>query len=147
MNRYHKVTCEKCGTETTKPYLARHKKSCSAVTFYRSQCPKFSIKSKIDLNYHIAKKHSAPKPVINFKCKLSYECKEFPGFHALRQHKNTQRGFPIKTEIVDLNVIINEVDNTNSKKELRFCQYFLLLSDLERARHKVFNCAIENPHA
>ena len=60
-NRYEKVTCENCGTQSTKLILARHKKSCSAGTLYCTQCPNFSTKSQNDLIYHIAKKHSAPK--------------------------------------------------------------------------------------
>ena len=86
-NRYEKVTCENCGTQTTKPILVRHKKSWSAGTLYCNQCPNFSTKSQNDLNYHIAKKHSAPKPDVTSKCKLCYQ--EFPGFNALRQHRNT----------------------------------------------------------
>ena len=50
------------------------------------QCPNFSTKSQNDLNYHIAKKHSAQKLDVTFKCKLCYQ--EFPGFYALRQHIN-----------------------------------------------------------
>ena len=85
LNRYEKVTCENCGTQTTKLNLARHKKSCSAVTLYCTHCPNFSTKSQTDLNYHIAKKHSAPELDVTFKCKLCYQ--EFP-----RQHRNTQHG-------------------------------------------------------
>ena len=78
LNRYEKVTCENCGTQTTKPNLARHKNKCSVGTLYCTQCPNFSKKSESDLNYHFAKKHSSPKPDITFKCKLCYQ--EFPGF-------------------------------------------------------------------
>ena len=93
LNRYEKVTCENCGTQTTTLNLAGHKKSCSAGTLYCTQCPNFSTKSKNDLNYHIAKRHSAPKPDVTFKCKLCYQ--EFPGFYVLRQHRNTQHGMQI----------------------------------------------------
>ena len=85
LNRYEKVTCENCGTQTTKLNLTRHKKICSAGTLLCSQCPNFFTKSQNALNYHIAKKHSIPKSDITFKCKLCYA--EFPGFYALRQHK------------------------------------------------------------
>ena len=61
LNRNEKVTCEHRGTQTTKLNPARHKKKCSAGTLYCNQCPNFSTKSRNDLNYHIAKKHSAPK--------------------------------------------------------------------------------------
>ena len=69
--RKEKITCEKCGTQTTRDSFVRHKKSCSAGTLYSTHCPNFSTKSQNDLNYHIAKKHSAPKTDVTFKCKLS----------------------------------------------------------------------------
>ena len=59
--RKEKITCEICGTQTTKNNIVRHKKRCSVGTLYYTQCPNFSTKSQNDLNYHIAKKHSAPK--------------------------------------------------------------------------------------
>ena len=85
LNRYEKVTCENCGTQTTKLNLARHKKSCSAGTLYCTQFPKFSTKSQDDLIYHIAEKDSAPKLDFTFNFKLCYA--EFPGFYPLGQHK------------------------------------------------------------
>ena len=78
LNRYEKVTCENCGTQTTKLNLARHKKSCSAGTLHCSQCPNFFTKSQNALNYHIAKKHIVPKPDITCKCNFCYA--EFSAF-------------------------------------------------------------------
>ena len=92
-------------TQTAKPNLARHTESCSAGTLFCTQCPNFFTKSQIELKYHIVKKHSAPKPVVNFKSKFCNQ--EFPGFCALRRHKNTQHAFPMKTANVDLDDIIN----------------------------------------
>ena len=82
LDRNVKVTCGNCGTSVTKKNLPRHKKNCSAGTLFCQKCPNFFTKSRDDLIYHIAKKHSAPGPSINYKCKLCYA--EFPGFHALR---------------------------------------------------------------
>ena len=93
LNRNEKVTCESFGTQTTKPNLARHKKRCSVGTLHCTQCPNFSTKSQNDLNYHIAKKHSAPKPDITFKSKLCFQ--ESLEFYALRQHRNTQHGMQV----------------------------------------------------
>ena len=142
-NRKEKVTCENCGTQTTKLNLARHKKRCSVGTLYCTQCPNFSTKSQNDLNCHIAKKHSAPKSEVAFKCKLCYQ--EFPGFYALRQHRNTQHTMQTGSGTRDLDVehIVGDVDDHSLREELRSCQHFLVDSELERARHKVFNYAVE----
>ena len=91
--RKGKVACEHCGVQITKLNLARYKKSCSAGTLYCTQCPNFSTTSRDDLNYHIAKKHSVPRPSITYKCKLCHA--ELTGFYALSQHKNTQHGTQI----------------------------------------------------
>ena len=106
-------------------------------------CPDFSTKSQNDLNYHIAKKHSAPKLDVTFKCELCYQ--EFPGFYASRQHRNTQRGMQIGSGTRDVYVehIVGDVDDHSLREELRSCQHFLVDSELERTRHKVFNYAVE----
>ena len=39
LNRNEKVLCETCGTQTTKPNLARHKKRCSVGTLYCTTVP------------------------------------------------------------------------------------------------------------
>ena len=126
-----KVTCGNCGTQNKKPNLDRHKKRCSASTLYCTQCLNFSTTSQDDINHHIAKNHSASKLVVTLICNPC--CQESPGFHALRQRKNTQHGLAIKTAIVDPDDIINEVDDANPEEELRSCQNFLLNSELERA--------------
>ena len=144
LNRYEKVICENCGTQTAKLNLARHKKSCSAGTLFCTQYPNFSTKSRNDLNYHIAKKHSAPKHDISFKCTLCYA--EFPGNYALRQHRNTQHTMQIGsgTRDVDAEHIVGDVEDQRLRKELRSCQHFLVDSELERARHKVFNYSVDS---
>ena len=115
LNRYEKVTCENCDTQTTKLNLARHKKSCSAGTLHCNQCPNFFTKSQNALNYHTAKKHSVPKPDITFKCKLCYAV--FPGFYALRQHRNTQHGpqMGFGANNIDVEDIVGDVDDQREK--------------------------------
>ena len=90
LDRNVEVTCEICGTAVMKYHLSPHKLCCSGGTLYCTQCPNFSTKSRDDLNCHIAKQHSAAGPSKTFKCNLCHA--EFPGFYALRQHKNTQHG-------------------------------------------------------
>ena len=138
-----KVTCENCGTQTTRSNIVRHKKRCSVGTLYCTQCPNFSTKSQNDLNYRFAKKHSAPKFDVTSKCKLCYQ--EFPGLYALRQHRNTQHGIQIGSGTRDMIVehIVGDVEDHRLREELRSCQHFLVDSELERARQKVFNYALE----
>ena len=143
LNRNEKVTCENCGTQTTKLNLARHKKKFSVGTLYCTQCPNFSTKSQNDLNYHIAKKHRSPKPDVTFKCKLCYQ--EFPGYYASRQHRNTQHGMQIGSRSKDVYVehIVGDVEDHRLREELGSCQPFLVDSELERARRKIINYAVE----
>ena len=109
--------CEYCGTETTKPNLARHMRRSSVRNLYCTQFPKSSTKCQIDLSYHIAMNRRDAKPDVNFKFTLCSH--EFPEFHAFRQHKNTKHGFCMKTIIVEHNKILNEVADANIKQALR----------------------------
>ena len=143
LNRNEKVTCDNCATQITNLSFARHKKSCFAGTLFCTQCPNFFTKFQNDLNYHIAKNHSTPKPDITFKCKLCYQ--EFLGFYALRQLRITQHGMQVGsgTRDVDLEHIVGDVEDHRLREELRSWQHFLVDSELERERHKVFNYAVE----
>ena len=98
-------------------------------------------------NYHIDKKQSAPKLDVMFKCKLC--CQESPGFYALRQHRNTEHGMQIGsgTRYVDVEHRVEDVEDHRLREGLRSSQHFLVDSELERAKHKVFNYAIENLNA
>ena len=98
---------------------------------------------KIPTRSELPKKHSAPKLDVTFKCKLCYQ--EFPGFYALRQHRNAQHGMQIgsSTRDVDVEHIVGDVEDSRLREELRSCQHFLVGSELERARHKVLNYAVE----
>ena len=48
-----------------------------------------------------------------------------------------------RTRDVDLEHIVGDVEDHRLREELRSCQHFLLDLELERARHKVFNHAVE----
>ena len=71
---------------------------------------------------------------------------EFSGFYALRQHRNTQHGMQngAGKRDVDVEHTVGDVEDHRFRDELRSCQHFLVDSELERARHKVFNYAVEN---
>ena len=143
LNLYEKVTYENCATQTTKLNLSRQKKRCSAGTLYCIQYPNFSTKSQIDLNYHNAKMHSAPNFDVPFKCKLCHQ--EFPSFYAVRQHRNTHHGMQIGTRRRDVDVehIVRDVEDHSLREVMRSCRNFLVDSEFEWARHKVFNYAVE----
>ena len=67
LDRNVKVTSENCGTLVTKKNLSRHILSCSGGTLYCTQCTNFFTKLRDDLNYHIAKQHSAAGPSKTYK--------------------------------------------------------------------------------
>ena len=102
-----KVTCGNCEIQI------RTKKYCTAQELLFSwnvvctQCPNFSPNSQDHFNDYLAKKDSAPKPVVIFNCKLC--CQDIPGLYALRQYRNTQQGFPIKTTNAEPDDVIIEV--------------------------------------
>ena len=136
------VTCRNCGTSVTKQKISWHKARCSGGTLYCPKCPHFSFKTKDDLNYHIAKKHSAPRPSITYKSKLFHM--EFTGFYALRQHKNFQRGTKIGfgANNIDAEDILGDVDDQSLREELESCKHFLTDIEMEKRRHRVFKFAM-----
>ena len=109
-----------------------------------SQRSNFSTKLQNDLNYHIAKKHSAPKPDITFRCKLCYA--EFPGFDALRQHKNTQQGpqIGLGASNIDVEDIVEDVDDQSLGEELESCRHLLTVTKMENGKHRVFKFAMSS---
>ena len=139
LDRNVKVTCGNCGTLVTKKHLSRHKLSCSGGTLYCQKCPNFFTKSRDDLNYHIAKKHATPRVKTTHKCNICF--KEFSGFYALRQHKTSEHGIQMKSPEFDVNNLVED-DDADLKEELQACQHFLVDSELEKGRHRVFNFAM-----
>ena len=144
LNRNENVTSENCGVRITKLNLARYQKSCSAGTLYCPKSPNLFIKRRDDLNYHIAKKHSVPRPSITYKCKLCYA--EFPGFYVLRQHKNNQHGTQIGFEASNKDVedIVGDVDDQSLREELESYEHFLSDTEMENGRYRVFNFAMSS---
>ena len=102
-------------------------------------------KSKIPQNCHIAKNHSAPNPTLSSN--VNFVAKSIRYFTLYVSIKTANWAFFIKSTNVDLYDSINEFDDTNLKEKLISCQHFLVDSEFERARHKVFNYAIENFNA
>ena len=142
--RKEKNTCEKCDIQTTENNILRHKRRCSARTLYCTQCPIFSTLSQYELNYHVAKKHSVPRPSITYKCKLCFA--EIPGFYALRQHKNTQHGTQIGfgASNIDVKDIVGDIDDQSLREDLESCKHFLTDTEMENGRRRVFNFAMSS---
>ena len=138
------VICENCGTLVMEKNLSRRKSRCSGGTLYCPKCLNFSTKLRDDLNYHIAKQHSAAGPSMTYKCKLYHA--EFPSFYALRQHKNTQHGTQIGfgTSNIDVEDIVGNVDDQSLREELQSCRRFLVDSEIQKGRHSVLNFAVNN---
>ena len=142
--RKEKVSCEHCGTQVTRNNSVRQKNRCSAGKLYRTQCPNFSTFSQDDLNYHFAKKHSALRTSITYKCKLCHA--EFHGFYALGQHKNIQHGTQLgfAANNVDVEDIVGDVDDQSLREELESCKHFLTDTEMENGRHRNSNFAMSS---
>ena len=139
LDRNVKVNCGNCGTSVTKKHLSRHKLNCSGGTLYFAICPNFSIKSRNDLNYHMAEKHATARVKTTHKCKICF--KEFSCFYALRQHKTSEHGIQMKSAEFDVNDFLED-DDACLKEERQACQHFLVDSELEKGRHRVFTLAM-----
>ena len=112
LNRNEKINCNNCGTLITKKILAHHRKRFSNGSCFCNQCTHFgATKSQKDMKFQIAKKHSARKPDVTFKCTLCYQINAV--LYALRQHENTQHGLFVRTKNMDRDYIVNELDVTN----------------------------------
>ena len=132
-----KITFANSGLPTTKNNIVQHKKRCSAETLLGTQCPNFSTTSHKGLVWFI----NLLKRIQRSKtwCYLQVQ-----GFYAFRQHKSNQHLFAIKTTKLEPEDIINEVNEMILEKELGACLYFLVILNLRRATHKVFNYTAEN---
>ena len=111
-------------------------------TLYCPNCSNISTKPRDDLNYHIAKKHCAAGPSKTYKCQLCHA--EFPGFYALRQHKNTQHGkqIGVGASNIDVEDQVGDVDDQSLREELQSCRHFLVDSEIQKGRHSVLNFAV-----
>ena len=92
--------------------------------------------------YHVAKKHT---PSTSEQSTVCSSCeKEFPTYYSLQQHRRKEHGAkqrkPSDT-VVDFNKIVEKEgdDGEKLKEELSACQHFLVDTEMENGRHKVFN--------
>ena len=76
---------------------------------------------------------------------VNFVIENFQEFTLYVNIKNTQQCMLIGsgTRDVDVEHIVGDADDHRFWEELRSCQHFLVDSEIERARHKVFNYAVE----
>ena len=141
LNRNKKVQCGDCGNLYVRAHAARHRKNCVRGVISCSECMYFTYNQQ-EMNYHVAKKH-APSTSKQSKVCSSFE-QEFPSYYSLHEHRRKEHGAkqrkPSDT-VADLNKIVEEEgeDGEKLKEELSACQHFLVDTEMENGRHKVFN--------
>ena len=132
LNQNVQVNCGNCGTSVTKKHLFRHKSSCSGRAMYCPKCPKLFTKSRDDLNYQVAKKHSAEGPKNNRMFKKC--CIEFPSFHSLIYHK--QRYHTAETtssgDKIEKQSLVDAGDDKRLEEELQSCRHSLVVSEIQK---------------
>ena len=116
---------------------------CSGGTLYCSKCPNFSTKPRDEINYHIAKKHSAAGPKHNHTRK---ECSnEFP-FFSLRNLKQRYHTAQITSsgDKEDMQILADTVDDKCLEEDLQSFRHFLVDFEIQKGKHCVFNFVVNN---
>ena len=141
LNRNEKVQCGDCGNMYLRQHAARHRKSCQAGIISCPDCRYFTYNQQ-EMNYHVAKKHA---PSTSKQSTVCSSCEqEFPSYYSLQQHRRKEHGVKQRkpsVTVADLNKIVEEEgdDGDKLKEELSACQHFLVDTEMENGRHKVFN--------
>ena len=70
---------------------------------------------------------------------------DFRSFSFLREHKRTEHGTKTGSgaQIVDVTQLMGEVDDKNLKMEPQTCKHFLVDSEMESGRHRVYKFAMD----
>ena len=90
----------------------------------------------------MSKKYGQPSSKQSTVCPSCEQ--DFPSYYSLQQHRRKEHGAkqrkPSDT-VADLNKIVEEEgeDGEKLKEELSACQHFLVDTEMENGRHKVFN--------
>ena len=122
-------------------HAARHRKNCQAVIISCTDCKYFTY-NKQEMNYHVAKKHASLTLKQSTVCSSCEQ--EFSSYYSLQQHRRKEHGakqWKPSDTVADLNKIVEEEwdDGEKLKEELSACQHFLVDTEMENGRHKVFN--------
>ena len=143
LNQNEKVTCGDCGTPVTKYNLSRHKSRGSGGALYCPKCPISFTQSTDDLNYHIAKQHSAAGPSKTYKCNVSQNFLAVM-LYVYTKTLNMENKLGLERAIYDVEDIGGDVDDQSLREELQSCRHFLVDSEKQKGRHSVFNFAVNN---
>ena len=149
LNRNEKVKCEECGQEYRRADNARHRKKCEKQKEHKCPNCHFYTKSQEEMGYHVAKKHAQPSSKQSTVCPSCEQ--ELSSYYSLQQHRRKEHGAkqrkPSDT-VADLNKIVEEEGENGEKlkEELSACQHFLVDTEMENGRHKVFNFQMSKLH-
>ena len=141
LNRNEKVKCGDCGKEYRRSDAARHRKSCARGVISCPEC-NYCTYNQQEMNYHAAKRHAQSTSKQSTVCSSCEQ--EFPSYYSLQKHRRKEHGAkqrrPSDT-VADLNKIVEEGgdDGEKLKEELSAFQHFLVDTEMENGRHKVFN--------
>ena len=142
LNRNEKVKCGDCVNLYTRQNAARHQKRCEKQKEHKCPICHSYTRSKEQMGYHVAKKHAEPLSKQSTVCPSCEQ--DFPSYISLQYHRRKEHGAnqrkPSDT-VADLNKIVEEEgeDGEKLKEELSACQHFLVDTEMENGRHKVFN--------
>ena len=142
LNRNEEVKCEKCGDDYRRSDAARHRKRCEDKDQHKCPNCSFISKKKEEMDYHVAKKHAESSSKQSTVCPFCEQ--EFPSYYSLQQHRRREHGAkqrkPSDT-VADLSKIVDEEgeDGEKLKEELSACKHFLVGTEMENGRHKIFN--------
>ena len=132
LNRNEKVKCEDCGQEYRRADNARHQKRCAKGVVSSPEC-KYSTYNQQEMSYHMAKNHAQPSSKQSTVCSSCEQ--EFPSYYSLQQHWRKEHGAKQRKPSVEE----EGEDGEKLKEELSACQHFLVDTEMENGRHKVFN--------
>ena len=135
------MKCEDCGKEYRKSDAARHRKRCVRGVISCPECNYCSYNQQ-EKNCHAAKKH-APSTFKQSTVCSSCE-QEFPSYYPLQQHRRKEHGAKQRKSgdtVADLNKIVEEEgdDGEKLKEDMSACQQFLVDTEMDSGRHKIFN--------
>ena len=139
LRSYENINCEKCGTQTERNKLERHKNRCSNGKLFSPSCTKF-----------LTNELSQCQEKFWNNCwsclKLLTKCdKDIHSFNILQEHtwKEQEGQRQSATQIIDGTQIMGPIDDNSLKEELETCQQFLVESDMQNGRHRVFDFAMD----